>query len=177
MRSLVYIEQQSPRRPCDILAPNMGPEIAKTAKLLKLPFYPKCAKTAKKCAKLKKSKNHQKTALSGLANKVPEGVCVRVFCVYQSVNPGLSGPGALSNLPSLLQLIPARSGPRSLAQLPRGSGRVPSIQAASQRSYKAQESFSVPRDVPRWSPGKMLLQPLGTVPRTEKHMFFNTEKL
>ena len=55
--------------------------------------------------------------------------------------------------PSLLQLIPARSGPRSLAQLPRGSGRVPSIQGASQRSYKAQESFSVPRDVPRWSPG------------------------
>ena len=76
---------------------------------------------------------------------------------------------------SLLQLIPARLMPRSLAQLPRGSGRVPSIQGASQKSYKAQESFSVPRDVPRWSPGHVLLQPLGTMPRTENHMFFNIE--
>ena len=48
MRSLVSIKQQSPRRPCDILVANVGPEIAKTAKT---------AKCAKKCAKLKMFKN------------------------------------------------------------------------------------------------------------------------
>ena len=35
MRSLVSIEQQSPRRPCDILVANVGPEVAKTAKTAK----------------------------------------------------------------------------------------------------------------------------------------------
>ena len=35
MRSLVSIEQQSPRRPCDILVINVGPEVAKTAKTVK----------------------------------------------------------------------------------------------------------------------------------------------
>ena len=103
-------------------------------------------KNCQKMCKAQKIPKSPKTALSGLANKVPErsvlecSVCARVSIQAQT------GPGALS---SLLQLIPARSGPRSLAQLPRGSGRVPSVQGASQRSYKAQESFSVPRDVPR----------------------------
>ena len=55
--------------------------------------------------------------------------------------------------PSLLQLIPARSGPRSLALLLKGSERVPSIQEASQGSYSIQESFLVSRDVPRSSLG------------------------
>ena len=48
MRSLVSIKQQSPRRPCDILVANVGPEVAKTAKT---------AKCAKKCAKPKMFKN------------------------------------------------------------------------------------------------------------------------
>ena len=48
MRSLVSIEQQSPRRPCDILVANVGPEVAKTAKT---------AKCVIKCAKLKMFKN------------------------------------------------------------------------------------------------------------------------
>ena len=102
-----------------------------------------------------------------------KGVCVRVFCECQSVH--LRPRQAQEPCPAfhrLLQLNPARSGPRSLAQLPKGPGRVPSVQGASQRSYKAQESFSVPRDEFRSSPGKKLLfQPIGNVPRTEKHMF------
>ena len=44
MRSLVSIKQQSPRRPCDILVANVGPEIAKTAKNCQM---------CQKCAKLK----------------------------------------------------------------------------------------------------------------------------
>ena len=35
MQSLVSIKQQSPRRPCDILVANVGPEIDKTAKCAK----------------------------------------------------------------------------------------------------------------------------------------------
>ena len=117
-------------------------------RLLKLQNCQNChfAQNMPKLPKMWKAQKVQKspkTALSGLANKVPEGVCVRVFCECQSVHPG---PEALS---SLAQLTPAWSGPRGLAQLSRGLGRVPSIQGASQRSYKAQESFSVPRDVPR----------------------------
>ena len=75
--------------------------------------------------------------------------------------------------PSLPQLNPARSGPRSLAQLPRGPGRVPIVQGAqeaSQRSYRVQESFSVPRDVPRWSTWPRCVQPIGTVLRTKNHV-------
>ena len=150
----------------------MGPEIAKTAKLLKLQNVPKLSKMCK-AQKVQKS---PKTALSGLANKVPErsvsecSVCARVSIQAQT------GPGALSSLP---QPSPADSSqvraqePCPAAQRFRESA---SIQGASQRSYKAQESSSVPRDVSRWSPGQMLLQPLGTVPRTENHMFFNIEK-
>ena len=69
MRSLVSFEQQSPRRPCDILAPNMGPEIAKTAKTVILLINCKmshfCPKTVKIGAKLKMTK----TALSGVSQQ------------------------------------------------------------------------------------------------------------
>ena len=54
MRSLVSIEQQSPRRPCDILVANVGLEVAKTAKIAKTV---KTAKCVKKCAKLEMFKN------------------------------------------------------------------------------------------------------------------------
>ena len=108
-----------------------------------------------------------KTVCSGGSQQSSsQGVCQHVLCVPECWigpgttslrNPGLTRPRSLVQpfpaFPSLLQLIPARSGPRNLALLPRGSGRVPSIQGASQRSYRVQESFSVPRDVPRWSPG------------------------
>ena len=139
MRSLVSIEQQSPRRPCDIWVANVGPEVVKTAKT---------AKTAKtvKCAKNVQSSKCSKQHFQGLANKVPVKECARVFCVCQSVVPASSGlfrPRGLARpcpaFPSLLQLTLARLGPRSLAQLPRGAGRVPIIQGASQRSYRAQE--------------------------------------
>ena len=121
------------------------------------------------------SKSHKITKDSTFKVKpgILEGVCVRVFCECQSVNlRPRQAQEPCPAFPSLLQLTPARSGPRSLAQLPKGPGKVPSIQGASPRSHKAQESFSVPRDVFRPSPGKMLFQPIGTVPRTEKHMFF-----
>ena len=48
MRCLVSIEQQSPRRPFDILVANVGPEVAKTVKT---------AKCVKKCAKLENIQN------------------------------------------------------------------------------------------------------------------------
>ena len=134
MRSLVSIEQQSPRRSCDILVANVGPEVAKTAKTAKTAKIAKCVKTW--------AKQH----FQGLANKVPVKECARVFCVCQSVvpaSPGLFRPRGLAQpcpaFPTLLQLIPARPGPRSLAQLPRGPGRVPIVQGASQRSYRAQK--------------------------------------
>ena len=136
MQSLISIKQQSPRRPCDILVANVGPEVAKTAKT---------AKTAK-CVKNVQSSKCSKQHFQGLANQVPVKECARVFCVCQSVvpaSPGLFRSRGLAQpcpaFPSLLQLTPARSGPRSLAQLPRGPGRVPIIQGASQRSYRAQE--------------------------------------
>ena len=106
-----------------------------------------------------------------------KGVCDRVFCECQSVHPRpRQAQEPCSAFPSLLQLTSARSGPRSLAQLPKGPGRVPSVQGASQRSYKAQESFSVPRDEFRSSPGKTATPAIGTVPRTEKHMFSGLRK-
>ena len=149
---------------------NVGPEIAKTAKCANLT---KMCQNCQKMCKAQKVTKSPKTALPGLSQEFWQE-CVSECSVSARVST--QGPDRPSSLvqpsPSLLQLTPARSGPRSLAQLPKGPGRVPSIQGASQRSYKAQESFSVPRDVSRPSPGKMLLQPIGTVPRTEKHMFF-----
>ena len=133
MRSLVSIEQQSPRRPCDILWPMLGQRLLK---LLKLPKLPKLPNVSKKCAKLKMFK----TALPGVSQQSScQGVCQSVV----PASPGLFRPRGLAQpcpaFPSLLQLTPARSGPRSLAQLSRGPGRVPIIQGASQRSYRAQE--------------------------------------
>ena len=133
MRSLVSIKQQSPRRPCDILVANVGPEVAKTAKTAKT------AKCVKKCAKLKMFK----TALSGVSQQSScQGVCQSVLCVSEcctSQSRPVQAQRPCPAFPSLLQLTPARPGPRSLAQLPRGPGRVPIIQGASQRSYRAQE--------------------------------------
>ena len=135
MQSLVSIKQQSPRRPCDILVANVGPEVAKNCQnCQKLPNVSKNVQSSK-C-----SKQH----FQRLANKVPVKECARVFCVCQTVvpaSPGLFRPRGLAQpcptFPSLLQLTPARPGPRSLAQLPRGPGRVPIIQGASWRSYRA----------------------------------------
>ena len=109
-------------------------------------FHPK---TVKICAKLKITK----TALSGVSQQSScQGVCQSVLCVpecFTSRSRPRQAQKPCPAFPILLQLIPARPGPRSLAQLHRGSGRVPSIQVASQRSYRVQKSFSVPRDVPR----------------------------
>ena len=95
------------------------------------------------------------TALSTVSQQSScQGVCQSVLCVPECFTRKSRSRQAQEPCPaflSLLQLIPGRSGPRSLVQLPRGSGRVPSIQGASKRSYKAQESFPVPRDVPRRS--------------------------
>ena len=146
MRSLVSIKQQSTRRPCDILVANVGPEVAKTAKT---------AKCVKKCAKLKMFK----TALLGVSQQrsVSE-CCARQFRPVQAQRP-------CPALSSLLQLTPARPGPRSLAQLPRGPGRVPIVQGASQRSYRAQEPWQCPGMCLGGAHGHIHLQPIGTVPR------------
>ena len=148
MQSLVSIKQQNPRRSCDILVANVGPEVAKTAKTAKMPNVSKNVQSSK-C-----SKQH----FQGLANI---GMC-------QSVVPASSGlfrPRGLAQpcptFPRLLQLTPVRPGPRSLAQLPRGPGRVPIVQGASQRSYRAQE----PWQRPGGAHGHIHLQPIGTVPR------------
>ena len=131
MQSLVSIKQQSPRRPCDILVVSVGPEVTKTAKTeKKLPNVSKNVQSSK-CSK---------SALSGASQPSScQGVCQSVV----PASPGLFRPRGLAQpcpaFISLLQLTPARSGPRSLAQLPRGPGRVPIIQGASQRSYRAQE--------------------------------------
>ena len=162
MQSLISIKQQSPRRPCDILVANVGLEIAKTAKT---------AKYAKKCAKLKMFK---KQHFQGLANK---GVCQ---CAVPA-SWGLFRPRGLAQpcpaLPSLLQLTPARPGPRSLAQLPRSSGRVPIIQEASQRSYRAQEPWQCSGMCPGGAHGHIHLEPIGTVPRLKNSVWKHLEKL
>ena len=104
-------------------------------------FYQKCEK---KCAKLKMTK----TALSGFSQQSScQGVCQSVLCVpecFASQSRLVQAQRPCPAFPSLLQLMPARPGPRSLVLLPRGPGRVPSIQAASQRSYRAQEPCQCP---------------------------------
>ena len=116
--------------------------------LPKLPKLSKLANVLKNVQSSKCSKQH----FQGLANKVPVKECARVFCVCQSVvptSPGLFRPRGLAQncpaFPSLLQLTPARPGPRSLAQLPRGPERVPIVQGAFQRSYRAQSLDSAQR--------------------------------
>ena len=143
MQSVVSIEQQSPRRPCDILAPNMGPEVAETAKTAKT------AKCVKKCAKLKMTK----TALSGVSQQsscqrgVAEcSVCARVFC--QPIQ-ACSGPEALSSLnhtsPADSSQVRAQE-PCPAAQRPRESaycsGSLP-------EKLQGPGALTVSRDVPR----------------------------
>ena len=151
-------------------------------KLLKLS---NCIWTAKcdispKCAKNGQSIKMTKTAISGGSQQSScQGVWQSVLWVPEGVSRPVQAQEPCPAFPSLLQLNPARPGPRSLAQLPRGLGRVSIIQGAqeaSQRSYRVQESFPVPRDVPRWSPGHVLLQPIGTVPRSENHVLLDTGK-
>ena len=102
-------------------------------------FHQKCAK---KCAKLKITK----TALSGDSQESSsQGICQSVMCVpecFASKSRPDQAQEPCPAFPSLLQLIPARSGPRSFAQLPKGSGRVPSIQGACQRINKVQVLLS-----------------------------------
>ena len=138
MQSLVSIKQQSPRRPCDILVANVGPEIAKTAKTAKT------AKCAKKFAKLKMFK----TALSGVSQQRSVSVCcTSQFRPVQAQRPC----PALSSLP---QLTPADSSqaraqePCPAAQRPREyayhSGSLP-------EKLHGPGALTVPRDVPRRS--------------------------
>ena len=104
MRSLVFIKQQSPRRPCDILVANVGPEVAKTAKTAKTV---KTAKCVKKCAKLKMFK----TALSGVSQQSScQGVCQSVLCVSEcctSQSRPVQAQGPCPALSSLPQPSPA----------------------------------------------------------------------
>ena len=119
---------------------------------------PKLPKNVQSLKSFKITKNSTSRVKPGIL----KGVCAKVFCECQSVHPRpRQAQEPCPAFPSLLQLTPARSGFRSLAQLPKGPGRVPSIQGASQRSYKAQESFSVPRDEFRPSPGKTAIPALG----------------
>ena len=135
MQSLVSIKQQSPRRPCDILVANVGPEVAKTAKTAKTA---KCDILPKMCQKMCKAKNDQNSTFRVSKQSSCQGVCKSVLCVpecFASQCRPVQAQWPCPAFPSLLQLILARSGPRSLSQLPRGPGIVPIIQGASQRSY------------------------------------------
>ena len=145
MGSLVSIKQQSPRRPFGILVANVGSEVAKTAKTVKTA---KCDILPKMCQKMCKAKNDQNSTFSGVSQQSScQGVCQSVLCVpecFASQSRPVQAQRPCPAFPSLLQLMPARLGPRSLAQLSRGPGRVPSIQGASQRSYRAQEPWQYP---------------------------------
>ena len=138
MRSLVSIKQQSPRRPCDILVANVGPEIAKTAKTAKT------AKCAKKCAKLKMFK----TALSGVSQQRSVSVCcASQFRPVQAQRPC----PALSSLP---QPSPADSS-QARAQEPCPAAQRPRESAYHSGSFpeklQGPGALTVPRDVPRRS--------------------------
>ena len=122
------------------------------------------------CQKMCKTQNVQKQHFQGLVNK---GVCQ---CVVPA-SSGLFRPrGLVQPFPSLLQLTPARLGPRSLAQLPRGPGRVSIIQGASQRSDRAQEPWQCPGMCPGGVHGHIHLQPIGTVPRLKNSVWKHLEK-
>ena len=142
MRSLVSIKQQSPRRPCDILVTNVGPDIAKTAKTAKTA---KIANVSKNVQSSKCPKQH----FQGLANKVPVkecSVCARVLC--QPVQ-ACSGPEALSSLP---QPSPADTS-QAKAQEPCPAAQRPRESAYRSGSFpeklKGPGALTVPRDVPR----------------------------
>ena len=135
MQSLVSIEQQSPRRPCDILVANVGPEIAKTAKT---------AKCVKKCAKLKMFK----TALSGVSQQRSVSVCcASQFRPVQAQRPC----PALSSLP---QPSPADFS-QARAQEPCPAAQRPRESAYHSGSFpeklQGPGALTVPRDVPRRS--------------------------
>ena len=140
MGSLVSIKQQSPRRPCDILVANVGPEVAKTTKC------------AKKCAKLKMTK----TALSGVSQQsYCHGVCQSVLCVPECwsglarMSTTCSGPEALSSLP---QPSPADSS-QVRAQEPCPADQRPRESAYHSGSFpeklQGPGALTVPRDMPR----------------------------
>ena len=107
----------------------------------RLPKLPKLPNVPKMC----KAQNVQKQHFQRLANK---GVCQ---CVVPA-SSGLFRPRGLaqpcSAFPNLLQLTPARPGPRSLAQRPRESayrsGSFP-------EKLQGPGVLKVPRDVPRRS--------------------------
>ena len=142
MRSLVSIEQQSPRRPCDIILANVGPGVAKTAKCVK------------KCVKLKMFK----TALSGVSQQSScQGVCQSVLCVSEcctSQSRPVQAQRPCPALSSLPQPSPADSSqaraqePCPVAQMPRES-----IYRSGSFLEKLQGpgALTVPRDVPRRS--------------------------
>ena len=124
--------------------PMWGQRLPKLLKLSKLQNVTFCPKTVKIGAKLKMTK----PALSGVSQQSScQGVCQSVLCVpecFASKSRLVQAQRPCPAFPSLLQLMPARSGPRSLAQLPRSPGRVPIIQGASQRSYRAQMPYQCP---------------------------------
>ena len=113
MWSLVSIKQQSPRRPCDILVANVGPEVAKTAK-------------SAKCVRNVQSSKWPKQHFQGLANKVHVKECARVFCVCQSVlpaSPGLFRPrGLVQPSPAFSSWFQPGQGPGALPCCPEAQG-------------------------------------------------------
>ena len=115
-----------------------------------------------------------KTAPSGVSQPSScQGVCQSVLCVSEcctSQSRPVQAQRPCPALSSLPQPSPARSGPRSLAQLPRGPGRVPIVQGASQRSYRAQEPWQCPEMCPGGAHGHIPLQPIGTVPRLKNYI-------
>ena len=141
-------------------------------KLQNVPIWLKCAKTAKNVQSSKSPKS-PKTALSGLSQE----------CVSEcSVSARVSIQG--SDRPrSLVQPSPAFS---SWIQPGQGPGALPSCPKAQGECLASRE---LPREVtrprsPSQYPGmssgqaqeKLLFQPIGSVPRTEKHMFSGLRK-
>ena len=77
--------------------------------------------------------------------------------------------------PSVLQQTPARPGPRSLAQLPRGPGRVPISSGSFLEKLEGPGALTVPRVCPGGAHGHIHLQPIGTVPRLKNYIFAVSE--
>ena len=141
---MVSIEQQSPRRPCDILVANVRPEVAKTAKT---------AKTAK-CAKNVQSPKCSKTALSGVSQQRSVSVCcASQFKPVQAQRP-------CPTLSSLPQPSPADFS-QTRAQEPCPAAQRPRESAHHSGSFpeklQGPGALTVPTDVP-----------IGTVPRLKK---------
>ena len=142
MQSLVSIEQQSPRRPCDILVANVRPEVAKSAKCVK------------KCVKLKMFK----TALSGVSQQSScQGVCQSVLCVSEcctSQSRTVQAQRPCPALSSLPQPSPADSS-QARAQEPCPAAQRPRESAYRSGSFpeklQGPGALTVPRDVPRRS--------------------------